>query len=92
MTIRKHKLFKNIIYKPSTASIHQSCMKSSIKWHSDIDPVARELCPETCKIIEIFPDIKIAMFSVLAPGAKILPHKGVYKGCLRFHLGLIISI
>ena len=32
--------------------------------------------------------IKIAMFSVLAPGAKILPHKGVYKGCLRFHLGL----
>ena len=28
------------------------------------------------------------MFSVLAPGAKILPHDGVYKGCLRFHLGL----
>ncbi len=62
--------------------------KLYIKWHSDIDPVARKLCPETCKIIEIFPDIKIAMFSVLAPGAKILPHKGVYKGCLRFHLGL----
>ena len=29
------------------------------------------------------------MFSVLAPGAVIRPHKGIFKGCLRYHLGLV---
>lgn len=31
-----------------------------------------------------------AYFSILEPGAKIKPHNGVYKGVLRYHLGLII--
>lgn len=62
--------------------------KLYIKWHSTIDPIAKKLCPETCKIIDSLPDIKIAMFSVLTPHAKILPHRGLYKGCLRYHLGL----
>ena len=62
--------------------------KLYIKWHSDIDPIAMKKCPKSCKIIESLPDVKVAMFSVLAPGAKILPHSGPYKGCLRYHLGL----
>jgi beta-hydroxylase len=28
------------------------------------------------------------MFSILEPGAVIRKHRGVFKGCLRFHLGL----
>ena len=31
-----------------------------------------------------------AYFSILEPGAKIKPHNGVYKGVLRYHLGLIV--
>jgi beta-hydroxylase len=62
--------------------------KLYIRWHSDIDPIARKKCPESCKIIENLPGVKIAMFSVLSPGAYIKPHKGPYKGCLRYHLGL----
>ena len=63
--------------------------KLYIKWHSDIDPIAKKLCPRSCEIINSLKDVKVAMFSVLRPGARILPHSGVYKGCLRYHLGLI---
>ena len=62
--------------------------KLYIKWHTDIDPIARKKCPKTCKLIESRPDIKIAMFSVLKPGARIKPHVGPYKGCVRYHLGI----
>jgi beta-hydroxylase len=31
-----------------------------------------------------------AMISILAPGKHIPPHRGPYKGVLRFHLGLLI--
>ncbi len=62
--------------------------KLYITWYSDIDPIARNKCPESCKIIESLPDVKIAMFSVISPGAYIKPHKGLYKGSLRYHLGL----
>ncbi len=34
--------------------------------------------------------IKTAMFSRLEPNSHILPHRGPYKGVLRYHLGLII--
>lgn len=47
-------------------------------------------CPETTKLVKAIPGVSSAMFSVLAPGKKLLPHKGVYKGVLRYHLGLII--
>jgi beta-hydroxylase len=62
--------------------------KLYIKWHSDIDKTALNKCPESCKIIEKIPGVKIAMFSVLSPHSKINAHSGLYKGCLRYHLGL----
>ena len=62
--------------------------KLYIKWYSDIDPIARRKCPRSCELIESRPDIKIAMFSVLSPGARINPHFGLNKGCIRYHLGL----
>ena len=53
-----------------------------------------ELCPKTAAIIESFPhEVTTAAFSILVPGAHILPHSG-YIGysdrVLRCHLGLKI--
>ena len=62
--------------------------KLYIKWYSDIDPLAKELCPKTCEIISKLPNIKLAMFSILFPGTKIKIHNGPSKSCLRYHLGL----
>ena len=81
-TIKGDQFFEDIVEK------NTDWKKLYIKWHSDIDPLAKKICPKSCKIIESLPDVKIAMFSVLSPGAKIIPHQGPYKGCLRYHLGL----
>lgn len=62
--------------------------KLYFKWYGDIDEKAQKLCPKTSKLIESMPNIKLAMISVLYPGAEILPHTGPYKGCLIHHLGL----
>jgi len=47
-------------------------------------------CPETTRIVGKIPGLKMAMFSILAPKSKIPPHRGPYRGLLRYHLGLII--
>ena len=47
-------------------------------------------CPETTKLIETVPDMTTAFFSILEPGKHIPAHRGVYKGFLRYHLGLLI--
>jgi aspartyl/asparaginyl beta-hydroxylase (cupin superfamily) len=47
-------------------------------------------CPETTRLLERIPGMVTAMFSVLAPHAHIRPHRGVYKGVLRYHLGLVV--
>jgi aspartyl/asparaginyl beta-hydroxylase (cupin superfamily) len=47
-------------------------------------------CPETVRIVKRIPGMKTAMFSILAPKKHIPPHRGMWKGMLRYHLGLII--
>jgi aspartyl/asparaginyl beta-hydroxylase (cupin superfamily) len=47
-------------------------------------------CPETARIVKQIPGMSTALFSVLAPGARITPHRGPYKGVLRYHLALIV--
>jgi beta-hydroxylase len=34
--------------------------------------------------------MKTAMFSILAPGKHVPPHRGPYKGVLRYHLALLV--
>jgi len=34
--------------------------------------------------------MKTAFFSILAPGKHLPPHRGPFKGVLRYHLGLIV--
>jgi ornithine lipid ester-linked acyl 2-hydroxylase len=47
-------------------------------------------CPDSTRLIESIPGMETAMFSILAPGKRIPPHDGPYKGVLRYHLGLVV--
>ncbi|NJL78101.1 MAG: aspartyl/asparaginyl beta-hydroxylase domain-containing protein [Richelia sp. SM2_1_7] len=47
-------------------------------------------CPETTKLIEQIPGMKVAFFSILAPGKHIPKHRGKLKTLIRYHLGLIV--
>ena len=47
-------------------------------------------CPETARLMEQIPGMKSAMFSILAQGKHIPAHRGIYKGLLRCHLGLLV--
>jgi aspartyl/asparaginyl beta-hydroxylase (cupin superfamily) len=45
--------------------------------------------PKTMELINSCP-CTLAYFSILEPGTTIHPHVGVYKGVIRYHLGLIV--
>jgi len=47
-------------------------------------------CPKTTKLVESIPGMRGAIFAILAPGKHIPPHRGLYKGLLRYHLGVRI--
>lgn len=47
-------------------------------------------CPNTARLVERIPGMKTAFFSVLGPGKHLPPHRGPYKGVIRYHLGLLI--
>jgi beta-hydroxylase len=47
-------------------------------------------CPQTWRIVQTIPGLQTAMFSILEPGKRLQPHRGVYNGVLRLHLGLIV--
>jgi ornithine lipid ester-linked acyl 2-hydroxylase len=47
-------------------------------------------CPETTRLLGRIPGMRTAMFSILAAGKHIPPHRGPYKGVLRCHLGVIV--
>lgn len=45
-------------------------------------------CPQTARLLETIPGMTSAMFSILEPGAHLTPHRGPFKGVLRYHLAL----
>lgn len=47
-------------------------------------------CPETTRVLESIPGMTTAFFSILSPGKHIPPHRGIFKGFVRCHLGLLI--
>jgi aspartyl/asparaginyl beta-hydroxylase (cupin superfamily) len=47
-------------------------------------------CPTTAALIEGIPGMTTALFSILGPGAYLPPHRGPWKGVLRYHLGLMV--
>ncbi len=52
------------------------------------DNIAR--CPHTARAIAGIPGLTSAFFSILAPGTHIPDHRGVTKGLITCHLGLIV--
>lgn len=52
------------------------------------DNLAR--CPRTAAIVARIPGLNTAFFSILAPGTHIPDHRGVTKGLITCHLGLIV--
>lgn len=48
------------------------------------------LCPETTRLLEQVRGVENAFFSILAPGKIIPSHKGITKGLIRCHLGLVV--
>jgi len=49
-----------------------------------------ERCPETTKLLEHVPGLTTAFFSILLPHKKIPPHRGAWRGVIRYHLALKI--
>jgi beta-hydroxylase len=45
-------------------------------------------CPKTTQLVESIPGMNGAIFTILAPGKHIAAHQGLYKGLLRYHLGV----
>ncbi len=52
--------------------------------------VAQELCPVTTRLVRQVPQLQSALFSMLAPGTHIPAHRGVYKGLVNYHLGVLV--
>ena len=84
---------------PSLATIspdHRSIAEVN-KWRSffiwgygyRIDDNA-DRCPRTSALVERIPGLNSAFFSILAPGTHIPEHRGVTKGLITCHLGLIV--
>ncbi|WP_310725569.1 aspartyl/asparaginyl beta-hydroxylase domain-containing protein [Streptomyces sp. N2A] len=49
-----------------------------------------ERCPRTAELLAHIPGLKTAFFSILGPRKHVPPHRGPYKGVVRYHLGLKI--
>ena len=84
---------------PSLATIspdHRSIAKVG-KWRSFFlwcygYPIDENLarCPKTQALVERIPGLNSAFFSILAPGTHIPAHRGVTKGLITCHLGLVV--
>lgn len=53
-------------------------------------PANCQACPRTWEAVRRIPGMTTAFFSILEPGKQIPPHRGPYKGVLRYHLGLAV--
>lgn len=47
-------------------------------------------CPRTAALLRQVPGLRSAWFSIMGPRYKIKPHRGITKGVLRAHLGLVV--
>jgi beta-hydroxylase len=50
----------------------------------------RARCPRTAALVDHVPNLVVAFYSIFEPGTYVPPHRGVTKGLLNVHLGLIV--
>lgn len=86
----------NIPYFDDISSSQKQIVEKN-KWKSLIllvfnkqNPIYKESFRSTNSLVLSIPNVTSAMFSVLKKDTHIRPHRGIYKGLLRCHLGLII--
>ncbi|AYV78323.1 MAG: mg19 protein [Edafosvirus sp.] len=95
--LNEYQKYVNKFYLPPHSNINKivSSCDTDNKWKTIYlrafgrDTELIKYFPKTQKLIDSC-DCTLAFFSVLEPGAKLQPHKGIYKGVIRYHLGLII--
>jgi beta-hydroxylase len=80
---------------PSYQEINECASMKTEGWKAlflrifDNDTEITNEFPETMKLINSC-QCTTAYFSKLEPGTKIAPHYGIYKGVIRYHLGIIV--
>jgi beta-hydroxylase len=47
-------------------------------------------CPQTAQALKAIPGLEVAMFSIMQANKDLPPHRGIFSGVLRYHLGLKI--
>jgi ornithine lipid ester-linked acyl 2-hydroxylase len=47
-------------------------------------------CPDTARLLHKIPGVQSAFFSILLPGKRIPPHRGPYRGVMRYLLPLLV--
>lgn len=94
---------KRLLMVPETIPNHQdiietiAAISNDDKWLSHFfyiygqrfDKQCNE-CPDTAQLLQKIPGMKTAFFSILSPGKKIPPHRGPYRGVVRYHLPLLV--
>lgn len=76
--------------KYTSGGIHALAWKAFMfKSHRFVAPNCA-LAPRTTELLRNVPGLYTAFFSVLESGQYIAPHRGYWKGFLRYHLGVII--
>jgi beta-hydroxylase len=77
-------------FKIENNSINDNCWR--IIYLKKIGKIDNDIIQYFPNTIELIKDEQIhnAFFSILDPGVEILPHRGYFKGYLRYHLGVVI--
>jgi aspartate beta-hydroxylase len=69
---------------------HRDWRMLIVKAYGTEFPCNKALCPTLAKLIDGAPEVLSASISFLAPGKYIPPHRGPFRGVLRFYLGLSV--
>ena len=86
---------------PSFAALdsrqHALCARDGKRWDVCVLKAGGQMhaanaarCPETARVLRALPEVRLAMFSRLAPGKRLAPHRGPWRGVVRVHLGLSV--
>lgn len=62
--------------------------KFGLTWYGNTFRSAEQMCPVTLSLINSVPSVRMAMFTNLPAGKRLMPHRDPFAGSLRYQLGL----